>query len=111
MSWSSAHKSSDIDLRTICVCRLFEPYIVQLMGKLLERFGDPSSAVRLATDGVARAVMANLSSQGALSRLVLLKRADAPALPLNIILVSPGQGWNVTFAGCKMLMMEEKLQV
>ncbi len=45
-------------------CRLFEPYIVQLMGKLLERFGDPSAAVRHATNGVARAVMANLSSQG-----------------------------------------------
>ena len=44
--------------------RLFEPYIVQLMAKLLERFGDTSAAVRDATDGVARAVMANLSSQG-----------------------------------------------
>lgn len=44
--------------------RLFEPYIVQLMGKLLERFGDPSASVRHATNGVARAVMANLSSQG-----------------------------------------------
>ena len=46
------------------ICRLFEPYIVQLMAKLLERFGDTSSAFRDATDGVARAVMANLSSQG-----------------------------------------------
>ena len=48
----------------IHTCRLFEPYIVQLMGKLLERFGDPSASVRHATNGVARAVMANLSSQG-----------------------------------------------
>ena len=24
---------------TLCICRLFEPYIVQLMGKILERFG------------------------------------------------------------------------
>ena len=46
------------------MCRLFEPYIVQLMGKLLERFGDGSASVRHATEGVARAVMANLSSQG-----------------------------------------------
>ena len=48
----------------VYACRLFEPYIVQLMGKLLERFGDPSASVRHATNGVARAVMANLSSQG-----------------------------------------------
>ena len=34
------------------------------MAKLLEKFGDTSAAVRDATDGVARAVMANLSSQG-----------------------------------------------
>lgn len=46
-------------------CRLFEPYIVQLMGKLLERFGDVSASVRKATNNVARGIMGNLSSQGA----------------------------------------------
>lgn len=45
--------------------RLFEPYIVQLMGKLLERFGDVSASVRKATNNVARGIMGNLSSQGA----------------------------------------------
>ena len=44
--------------------RLFEPYLVQIMSKLLERFGDVSAAVRAANDALARAVMANLSSQG-----------------------------------------------
>lgn len=48
-----------------CACRLFEPYLVQIMSKLLERFGDVSAAVRAANDALARAVMANLSSQGA----------------------------------------------
>ena len=47
------------------MCRLFEPYIVQLMGKLLERFGDVSASVRKATNNVARGIMGNLSSQGA----------------------------------------------
>ncbi|KAK9840722.1 hypothetical protein WJX81_000165 [Elliptochloris bilobata] len=51
-----------------CLCeklgRLFEPYLVQIMSKLLERFGDVSAAVRAANDALARAVMANLSSQG-----------------------------------------------
>ena len=50
-----------------CARRLFEPYLVQIMGKLLERFGDVSAAVRAANDALARAVMANLSSQGACS--------------------------------------------
>ena len=48
-----------------CARRLFEPYLVQIMSKLLERFGDVSAAVRAANDALARAVMANLSSQGA----------------------------------------------
>ena len=50
-----------------CARRLFEPYLVQIMIKLLERFGDVSAAVRAANDALARAVMANLSSQGACS--------------------------------------------
>jgi len=61
-------------------CRLFEPYIVQLMGKLLERFGDGSASVRHATDGVARAVMANLSSQGDTMHTLLPKTASTAAL-------------------------------
>lgn len=61
-------------------CRLFEPYIVQLMGKLLERFGDGSASVRHATDGVARAVMANLSSQGDTLHTLLPKTASTAAL-------------------------------
>ncbi len=49
----------------VCVLRrLFEPYIVQLMGKLLERYGDVSASVRAATKSIARGIMANLSSQG-----------------------------------------------
>lgn len=49
--------------------RLFEPYLVQIMGKLLDCFGDVSAAVRAANDALARAVMANLSNQGAGARL------------------------------------------
>ena len=44
--------------------RLFEPYMVQLIAQLLERFGDGSAEVRAANEEAARAVMANLSSHG-----------------------------------------------
>lgn len=47
--------------------RLFEPYVVQLIGKLLEKFGDGSADVRAANDDAAKAVMAHLSSYGVLS--------------------------------------------
>ena len=40
---------------------------MQLMGKLLERFGDVSASVRAATANVARGIMGNLSNQGALN--------------------------------------------
>lgn len=43
---------------------------MQLMGKLLERFGDVSASVRHATKNVARAVMSNLSSQGSVSSVL-----------------------------------------
>eukprot|EP00884_Botryococcus_braunii_P017378 jgi/Botrbrau1/4323/Bobra.0232s0015.1 len=51
-----------------CLCeklgRLFEPYVVKIMGRLLERFGDGNASVREANDSVSRVIMANLSSQG-----------------------------------------------
>ena len=49
--------------------RLFEPYMVQLVAQLLERFGDGSAEVRAANEEAARAVMANLSSHGEHPRL------------------------------------------
>lgn len=51
------------------MCRLFEPYVVQLIGKLLERFGDASAEVRAANDDAARSIMAHLSSYGMPDRL------------------------------------------
>ena len=65
-------------------CRLFEPYIVQLMGKVLERYGDVSASVRAATKSVARRIMANLSSQGGNMRFKALAnpaRASPAAVP------------------------------
>ena len=44
--------------------RLFEPYMVQLITQLLERFGDGAAEVRAANDEASRAVMAALSSHG-----------------------------------------------
>ena len=44
--------------------RLFEPYMVQLITQLLERFGDSAAEVRAANDEASRAVMAALSSHG-----------------------------------------------
>jgi L-fucose isomerase-like protein len=56
----------------LLLSRLFEPYVVQIMSKLLERFGDVSASVRHATNSVARAVMRNLSSQGELSTSIIV---------------------------------------
>ncbi len=44
--------------------RLFEPYVITILPMLLVCFGDPSQAVRDATDGAARTIMGQLSGQG-----------------------------------------------
>lgn len=45
-------------------CRLFEPYVWQIMGKLLDKFGDTTAFVRDANDRAAQTIMANLTSHG-----------------------------------------------
>jgi len=45
-------------------CRLFEPYVVQIIDSLLDRFGDGSTFVREANDQAAQTIMANLSNSG-----------------------------------------------
>ena len=44
--------------------RLFEPFVVQIIAMLLDRFGDSSAFVRDANDQAAQTIMANLSSSG-----------------------------------------------
>ena len=51
---------------------------MQIMGKLLDCFGDVSAAVRAANDALARAVMANLSNQGAVARLSVHCHSQSP---------------------------------
>ena len=44
--------------------RLFEPYVIAILPKLLVAFGDGDAGVREATDGASRAIMAQLSGHG-----------------------------------------------
>ena len=46
------------------VCRLFEPYVVECMAELLDKFGDGSDHVRDANSKLAQTIMANLSNAG-----------------------------------------------
>jgi len=68
------------------------------MGKLLERFGDGSASVRHATDGVARAVMANLSSQGDTMHTLLPKTASTAAL-FYFVLSLDAEAWKFMMMG------------
>ena len=63
---SGAREGALYGLEALCdrLGRLFEPYVVQIIGKLLECFGDSAPSVRAANDGLSRSVMANLSNQG-----------------------------------------------
>ena len=47
-----------------CWCRLFEPYVIHVIGKLLNCYSDGSRLVRDGAHAAARAIMANLSGQG-----------------------------------------------
>lgn len=47
-----------------CPCRLFEPYVIHVIGKLLNCYSDGSRLVREGAHAAARAIMANLSGQG-----------------------------------------------
>ena len=51
-------------LHALLYCRLFEPFTVQIMGRLLDRFGDGTPFVRAANDHASQAIMANLSNYG-----------------------------------------------
>lgn len=46
------------------VCRLFEPYVIHVIGKLLNCYSDSARLVREGAHAAARAIMANLSGQG-----------------------------------------------
>ena len=50
--------------RVICCCRLFEPYVIHVIGKLLNCYSDSARNVRDAAHAAARAIMGNLSGQG-----------------------------------------------
>ncbi|GAM21690.1 hypothetical protein SAMD00019534_048650 [Acytostelium subglobosum LB1] len=64
-----------------CLCnilgRVFEPYIIQIIPKLLVCFGDSAADVRTATSETARAIMSQLSGHGVKIVLpALLKAID-----------------------------------
>ena len=50
--------------------RLFEPYVIHILPMLLVAFGDGDAGVREATDAASRAIMAQLSGQGALVAVI-----------------------------------------
>jgi len=45
-------------------CRLFEPYVIHVIGKLLNCYSDSARLVREGAHAAARAIMGNLSGQG-----------------------------------------------
>ena len=54
------------------MCRLFEPYVIHVIGKLLNCYSDSARLVREGAHAAARAIMANLSGQGGTSLNLLL---------------------------------------
>ena len=46
------------------LCRLFEPYVIHVIGKLLNCYSDGNKLVRDGAHAAARVIMANLSGQG-----------------------------------------------
>lgn len=69
-----------IEVFTLMLGRLFEPYINQLLPSLLVCYGDPTNAVRDATEATSRTLMGCLSATGVRMILpVLLKAIDQDA--------------------------------
>ena len=48
----------------LVLCRLFEPYVIHVVGKLLNCYSDSARLVREGAHAAARAIMGNLSGQG-----------------------------------------------
>lgn len=48
----------------VVICRLFEPYVIHVIGKLLNCYSDSARLVREGAHAAARAIMGNLSGQG-----------------------------------------------
>ncbi len=48
----------------LVLCRLFEPYVIHVIGKLLNCYSDSARLVREGAHAAARAIMGNLSGQG-----------------------------------------------
>jgi len=51
-------------IHLVVICRLFEPYVIHVIGKLLNCYSDSARLVREGAHAAARAIMGNLSGQG-----------------------------------------------
>ena len=74
----------------LLACRLFEPYVIHVIGKLLNCYSDSARLVREGAHAAARAIMANLSGQGGTIQL-----HNGPIARCPLVVHHAQQHWHI----------------